>query len=61
MKKTGGVRSWDRVRARGVGVRVRVRVRGVRVRDRYRAGGECVILFEKHRLPSPPQKKWRNS
>ena len=44
-KKTGGVR----------GVRVRVRVRGVRVRvARDRAGGECVILFEKH--PPPPKK-----
>ena len=44
-KKTGGVRSKDRVR---------VRVRRVRVRDRDSAGGECIILFEKH---SPPPKK----
>ena len=27
----------------------------VRVRDRVRAGGECVILFEKQ--PPPPKKK----
>ena len=35
-KKPGGVKSRDRVR------------RVKKVRDRDRAGGECVILFEKH-------------
>ena len=28
-----------------------------RVRDRVRAGGEWVILFEKHPPPPPPKKK----
>ena len=41
-----------------VGLKVRIRgVNRVRDGDRVRAGGGCVILFEKH---LPPKQKWKN-
>ena len=46
IKKTGGVRSRDRVRG----------VNSVRDRDRVRAGGDCVILFEKQPPTPLPEK-----
>ena len=44
---TGGVRSRDRVRG----------VSKVRDRHKVRAGGECIILFEKNPPPPPPPQK----
>ena len=44
----------------GLGLGIGLGVNRVRDRDRVRAGGERVILFEKHPLP-PPKKSGKST